>query len=63
MGVARQQQTGFLTPTPLAGSDRYDTCRGSAVMDVMLDVLFADFQGKTGAGLAAVEPRLQPSCR
>jgi hypothetical protein len=41
-----------------------DTCREfSAVMDAILDSLFADFPGEARADLALDVPGLQPSCR
>jgi hypothetical protein len=41
-----------------------DTCREfSAVVDVMFDLLFADFPGAPRADSEVVEPRLQPSCQ
>jgi hypothetical protein len=41
-----------------------DTCREfSAVVDVMFDLLFADFPGTPRADSEVAEPRLQPSCK
>jgi hypothetical protein len=41
-----------------------DTCRVfSEVMDAMLDLLFVNFPGQTGADLEVVDAQLEPACR